>query len=257
MIPETSVPDELTTDTPRAAEFTTSTQAARLFLLLSIVFLSGFLGWLHDRDLGRLKALKAQGHTTLARVVGKHTAHSKSTTYYLDFTFDGDGIWVNGAENVGENEYTDTQPNQTIPLTFLPSYPQTYELGTVTEERIQERQRVWLWGEFGFFACFGLLLFGTEATRRRHLSLLRDGSIALGIVTDRSMRPPQGPPQVKYQFATDGKLYSEKVCTTHRLYEQAEIGQALTVLYDPAHPAQSIPYRMLTDVTLSDRGKTT
>ncbi len=240
-------------DVPRSARFTTAAQVSRLFLLLFVAAVAVLLGWLQNRDLSRLKALKVQGHTTLARVVGKHTSVGKSTSYYLEYTFDGDGIWVNGAENVGEDEYTDAQPNETIQVTFLPSYPQIYELGTMTEERIEARQDVWLWGEFAASAFLGLLLFGTEATRRRHLSLLCGGSVASGIVTDHSTGPSQGVFHVTYQFTADGRLYSEKVSSTQRFHQQAELGQVLTVLYDPARPSHSIPYRMLTDVFLSQQ----
>jgi len=250
MLPETCAPNGLTDDVPRAARFTTSTQVSRLSLLLFIACVACLLGWSHDRDLGRMNALKAQGRAALAHVVGKHTFVGKSTSYYLEYTFDGDGIWVNGDESVGEDEYNDTRPGEVIPVTFLPSYPQIYEIGTMTEERIQARQGVWLWGEGAAFAFFSLWVLGMESTFRRHLSLLRNGTVTLGVVTNRSTRPPQGPPQVTYQFVADGKTYSEKISTSFRFYEQAELGKTLTILYDSARPSHSIPYRMLRDVFL-------
>lgn len=257
MLPETSVPDELPPEVPRPAKFTASTQVSRLFLLALLLFAVGLLWWLADRDLGNMAVLKARGHTTLAHVVGKHITQGKSTSYYLDYTFDGDGIWVDGEESVGEDEYTDAQNGEPIQVTFLPSRPQTYDLGTMTQERIQARQSVWLWGEFGAFVFFGLLLIGTEVTFQRHLSLLRDGSVATGTVTDlRSPGAPQGLFHVAYQFKADGTLYSERVLCPQRFHEQTDLGQTLTILYDPAHPSRSIPYRMLTDVALSNRGKT-
>lgn len=259
MLPETPALDELTPDVPRTARFTTSTQVSRLFLLLLLLFAVGLLGWLASRDLGNMNALKVRGHTTLAHVVGKHITQGKSTSYYLDYTFDGDGIWVDGEESVGEDEYADAQNGEPIQVTFLPSCPQTYDLGTMTQERIRARQRVWLWGEFGAFVFFGLSLVGTEVALRQHLSLLRDGSVAAGTVTDRSISPSQKAFFVTYQFTVDGrfavesKSHSKKFTCTQPFYEQTELGQVLKVLYNPACPSQNIPYRMLTDVTLSKR----
>ncbi len=59
-----------------------------------------------------------------------------------------------------------------------------------------------------------------------------------------------------YQFTADGRFaaearsHSKKVTCTQRFYERVEHGQTLTILYDSVRPSHSIPYRMLTDVTL-------
>jgi len=253
MLPETCAPDGLTDDVPRAARFTTSTQVSRLSLLLFIVSVACLLGWLHDRDLGRMKALKAQGRAALARVVGKHTTQGKSTSYFLEYDFRVNRGWQYGERSVSEDEYAGSRPGDAAVVTYLPSQPETFVFGAMTPARIQERQGVWLWGEGAAFAFLSVWAFGMEATFRRHLSLLRDGTATQGVITDRNARPPQGPPQVTYQFVADGRTYSEKISTSFRFYEQAEPGSTLTVLYDPARPSHSIPDRALTNVTLSDR----
>ena len=254
MLPETSAPDGLTDDIPRAARFTTSTQVSRLSLLLFIVCVACLLGWSHDRDLGRMNALKAQGRASLAHVVGKYTSQGKSTSYYLEYDFKkANGAWQYGEKSVSENEYAGSRPGEAAMVTYLPSQPETFVFGAMTPTRIQARQDAWLWGEGAAFAFFSVWLIGMEATFRRHLSLLRDGTVTLGVVTDRGMRSPQGPPQVTYQFLADSKPYSEKIGTTYRFYEQVEQGKTLTVLYDPARPSHSIPYRVLTDVALAKR----
>ncbi len=257
MLPEISALNELPPDVPRGAKFTTSTQVSRLVLLLLLVFAVGLLWRLASCDLGDLNALKIYGRTTLAHVVGKHVYQGKSKTYYLDYTFDGDGIWVDGKESVGQDEYADSRPGEAIEVTFLPSSPQTYRLGTVTQARIEAQQSRWLWGELAAFVFFSLLLIGMEATFRQHLSLLRDGSVAAGTITEHSVSPSQKAFFVAYQFTVDGRFafesrpHSKKVTCTQPFYEQTEVGQVLTVLYNPACPSQNIPYRMLTDVTLS------
>ena len=263
MIPEISALDELTTDVPRPARFTTSSQAARLFLLFLLIFSVGLLWHLADRDLGNMNALKSHGRTALAHVIGKHTTQGKSTGYYLEYDFNVNGVWVYGDESVDEDEYTEGRPGGAIIVTFLPSRPETYALGAVTQGRVEAQQSRWLWGEFGALVFFGLLLIGTEAAFRRHLSLLRDGSVAAGTITERSKSPSQKEFCVTYQFFVDGrfavesKSHSKKFTCLQPFYEQTEVGQALTILYDPARPSQNIPYRMLTDVTLSTKGKTT
>lgn len=253
MLPETCAPDGLTDDVPRAARFTARTHASRLLLLLFIAGVACLLGWLHDRDLGRMNALKAQGRASLAHVVGKHTHDGKFATYYLEYDFKARGVWQYGERSVSEDEYAGSRRGGAALVTYLPSQPETFVFGTMTPARIQAWQDAWLWGEGAASALLGLLFFGTEATRRRHLALLRDGTVTLGTVTDRSIGPLQGSPQVTYQFLADGKPYSEKISTTYRFYEQVEQGKTLTVLYDPACPSHSIPYRVLTDVTLAKR----
>ena len=256
MFPETSTPDGLTSDVPRAVQFTASTEAARLFLFLSVVLVAYSLGWLHVRDISTLNALKAHGRTTLARVIGKHSTQGKSISYSLEYDFIVGSDWVYGDENVSEDVYAETRNGAALPVTFLPSHPETYERGTVTQERIQARQSAWLWGETWAFAFFGLLLLGMEATLRRHLLLLRGGTAVAGTVTDRSMDPARKEFSVTYEFTVDGRFaverrsHSKKVICNRSFHELMETGRALTVLYNPARPSQSIPYRMLTDVTL-------
>lgn len=251
MLPETCAPDGLTDDVPRAARFTARTHASRLLLLLFIAGVACLLGWLHDRDLRRMNALKVQGRASLAHVVGKHTHDGKSTSYYLEYAFKANGAWQYGERSVSEDEYAGSRPGGAALVTFLPSQPETFVFGTMTPARIQAWQNAWLWGEGAASAFLALLFFGTEAARRRHLLLLRDGTVILGTVTDRSML--QGLPQVTYQFLADSKPYSKKISTTYRFYEQVESGKTLTVLYDPAYPSHSIPYRVLTDVALAKR----
>lgn len=250
MLPETSAPDGLTDDVPRAARFTARTHASRRLLLLFIVSVACLLGWSHDRDLERMNALKAQGRSALAHVVGKHMSGGKSTSYHLEYDFKASGVWQYGERSVTEDEYAGSGRGEAALVTYLPLHPETFVFGAMTQGRIQQRQDLWLWGEGGAFALFSLWVFGMESTFRRHLSLLRNGMVALGAVTERSTRPPQGPPQVTYQFMADGRSYSEKISTDFRFYEQAELGKTLTVLYDPTRPSHSIPYRVLKDVSL-------
>ena len=253
MLPETCAPDGLTDDVPRAARFTARTHASRLLLLLFIAGVACLLGWLHDRDLRRMNALKVQGRASLAHVVGKHTSQGKSTSYYLEYDFSVGRVWQYGERSVSEDEYAGSGLGEAAQVTYLPPHPETFVFGTMTRARIQERQSLWLWGEGAALAFFSLWAFGMESTLRRHLSLLRNGAVTLGVVTERSTRPPQGPPQVTYQFVAGGKPYSEKISTDFRFYERAELGKTITVLYDPGHPSHSIPYRVLTDVALAKR----
>lgn len=261
MLPETSdLVGELSANVPRPVKYRTSTQAIRLFLLILLVFAVGFLCWLADRDLGDLNDLNAHGRTTLARVEDKHVTHGKSDSYSLDYDFHENGVWVYGSKFVDQDEYAAFSPGDTLPVTFLPSRPETYRLDEITPARIEAQQERWLWGELAVFFSFGLILVCVEAMFRQHLALLRDGSITVGVIT-RSADASKKEFSVTYKFTVDGKFstattsYSKKVACTQPFYEQIELGQALTILYLPANPSQSIPYRMLTDVTLSDRGK--
>ena len=263
MLPENSkLAGELSANVPRSAKYTTSTQALRLFLLVLLVFAVGLICRLADRDLGDLNALNAHGRTTLARVEDKHVTHGKSDSYSLDYDFQVNGVWVYGNESVDQDEYAAFSPGDTLPVTFLPSYPETYRLGEITPSRIEAQQGKWRWGELAALFSLGLILICAEITFRQHLILLRDGVVTSGTVTDRSANASKRVFSVTYDFTVDGRFaapsrsYSKKVACTQPFYEQAELGQALTILYRPANPSQSIPYRTLTDVILLNTGKT-
>ena len=263
MLPEHSdFENELLVNVPRSAQFTTSTQLTRLCLLTLLVFAVGLLWWLAGRDLGVLNALKTQGRMTLAHVDDKHIVHGKSDSYYLDYLFKINKTWVYGNESVDQDDYTAASLGDALPVTFLPSDPQIYRLGAITQPRIDAQQNRWRWGELVAFLVFGLLLDCMEVIFRQHLALLRNGVAVAGIVTDRSTDASKKVFSVTYLFTADGRFatattsYSKKVDCTQPFYEQAELGQALMILYHPANPSQSIPYRMLTDVTLSDTRKT-
>ncbi len=251
--PSHGIEPELTDRTPHAARFTGGTQVGRLAVLALTAGGLWLVCWLASRDLGDLVALRAAGRPTTARVTGRHESHGKSTTYYLDYEFEGNGQQVEDDEAVSESEYDDTSIGTAIPVVYLPSDPQTHRIGAVNDARIARSRTAWGVGALVTLIVLGGILWANEATRRNHLRLLREGVPVVGVVLDRNVVQAKSTTYyVQYRFtAPPASAQVKKVSVTKRLYDECAPGTPLTVLHEYARPANNVPYRALSDVRLT------
>lgn len=176
MTPGPFTPGGLTADTPRAARFTPGAQALRLLLLLVAVFVVALFLWWAAQDFRELGALEAHGQTAAAQITGKHIeGGGRSTTGYTDYTFYANGVQVDDKENIALFQYDQSPSSGTLPVTFLPSHPQTHRVGAVTQGRIQHQGGVWIFRVLGACVFWGLLLPLLDFLLRQRLGMLRDG----------------------------------------------------------------------------------
>lgn len=221
-MPLHTVEPELRGRTPRPARFTVGAQAARASLLALMFLGVGLVGWCAAQDVGDLAALRAEGRTTTAVVMGKHKTHGKTTSYYLDYGFLGNLVWVNDDEEVSSSEYDRAQMDAPLLVTFLPAHPQTHRVGVVGNARIARQRTSWTVGGLATFAVLGMLVVFTERQYRNHLYLLRDGIPVTGTVMDQHVvRGKSTTYYVRYQFppASPGAVQTRQIAASPRLYQ--------------------------------------
>lgn len=112
---------------------------------------------------------------TAAQITGKHIeGGGRSTIHYTDYAFYANGVRVDDKENAALFQYDQSPSSGTLPVTFLPSYPQTHRVGAVTPGSIQRQRVVWVFRVLGACVFWGLLLSLLDFLLRQRLGMLRD-----------------------------------------------------------------------------------
>ena len=198
--------------------------------------------------------LCAHGSAATAVIMGKHTTHSRTTSYFLDYGFLANWVWVNSDEEVSVAAYDRAETGDPIPVTYLPAHPQTHRVGPVNAARLYHQRAKWVLGGLVTFVVLGSLFLFTEQRYRRHRQLLRDGIPVVGRVLDRkAVRGKSITYSVRYGYTpvSAANEISGESTVTPRVYERCLPGAQLTILYDGRHPTRSCPYQALTDVRLA------
>ncbi len=180
-------------------------------LVLAILLIGGFFAY---RDLSGLYALLRQGKTVAARVTGKQEIHGKSTTYQLDYYFDGGGERVYDTAHVSQFLYESTPVGDALQVTYLPSNPSVHRLGDIDASRVTKHEINWGVGIGGIAGFFALLMMAAEYSYRQQMRLAVSGVPVVGKIV--SCEPPTPGSKittytVKYTFV-DLRGDTKKLC---------------------------------------------
>ena len=138
------------------------------------------------------------------RVTGKQETHSKSTTYSLDYYFDGGGEWVNDTAHVSQLLYESTREGDTLQVTYLPSNPSVHRLGYIDAPRVTKHEMDWGMGVGAIAGLFTLLMVAAEYSYRQQMRLAVCGVPVVGKIVSCEPPVPGSKTQtytVKYTFA--------------------------------------------------------
>lgn len=131
---------------PRNVRVTASVKFARRiirFLLASVLTICGFLC---ARDLAELRELGTSGKVVQGIVYDKRETSGKSHSYYLDYRLTGPSGEVLDSEKVNKWEYDSTPYGGAVSVTVLPANYRVHRYGFITNERIEDRRTLWLFG---------------------------------------------------------------------------------------------------------------
>jgi len=189
--------------------------------------------------------LATEGKQVEARVVDKHISRGKSTSYYLDFTFQVAGGLYEGKDSVSSSEYESTPIGAGLTVTYLPSNPETFRVGVITNEDVRRHKIFWTFGICFGALIIGAILWGVQHEHQQQRDLLRNGIAVQARVTDRKVHHGKSTTySLVYMFPVIGEsgIRENTVYVTRTQYEMNGLGVIIPVLYDPKSPLYNKPF---------------
>lgn len=219
---------------PRPVRLTTQ---AKLLLGFMALFLAGagafavFGVTAMERERQRAELLGREGVSSVATVVRKWSTSGKSTSYYVQYSYEvGDKVYHRRAR-ISSSAWRRLGPGSQIAVRYAPSDPEVSRLD------LESTAPSWLvLLPAVIFVVVIVLLPLPVLTQRR---LLQSGNPAGAIVT--RVVPVKNGQNVRYQFLD---MAGNEVAGSAMASSAGapELGQAVTVLYDPDRPRRNTLY---------------
>ncbi len=144
-----------------------ATQALRLMLLLGLIAVSGYgalAGW---SDFREIRALQTEGQTTDAQITTIQTVGLANKTGHISYSYRVGSVVTMGQMDIARSEYKRLRMGAPLTVTYLPSEPHTYRLGSVDGGRVARRGTMLFLLVLRGVACFGIPFLYLEIHRRR------------------------------------------------------------------------------------------
>jgi len=250
---------ELQIPTPRPVRFTWKSRFLRYFLFNALLIGLVWGQWLVTTDIRELEQLADSGRVTQGTVSRRHVTYGKKTKYFLDYYYrvEGVGRGVQVFSDTVQVEFADfygKDDGSPIPVTYLPSDPETHRMGGVNALRVADSRD----HDYGLFLFFGVvsvvLVGGVEIYNQGRRLLLRDGQVVIGQVIDHKIVRGKSTTYklvYRYEVPFNDMVYRE-VCVSHALFTQFNDGDDITVLYRENRPNYGTPYITITEAEILD-----
>jgi len=138
--------------------------AARWILRLALAAWIGFSLWSSGRSLSDLSALRAEGRPATAQVIGREILDQNAKIGYVHYAFRVGALAVEDRFQVPRTEYAQYWTGRPYPVTYLPSNPHVFRLGTVGDTQVRSRGVLAVILLLGGSLAIGLPLMAVEAT---------------------------------------------------------------------------------------------
>ncbi len=255
------VPDAVSlTPAPRPTRLSRYGLFRLLGIACAVLLVASLLIWWFVGRHQHMQALAAHGIYVTAKVTGKTTVHGKSTSYNIYFDYIVGGYDYNSSESVSQGTYVDTNYGDPEYLTYLPSDPTQYELGSVSSSRVSDDFDDTLLIASLLFLLPGIGLCWVVILTRRESRFVSsctttDGSLidlSTKVVSTGRSTAVQYWAEAAYQVA--GVRYTRRALATNRFFSEHGMGDAVAVLYDPAKPADAHMAFELPAICVPDTG---
>ena len=236
---------------PRKARLTTAAQVSRFVAVA--VWLAATLGvfMLALRDMGQLKQLIAGGRQTQATVMGKYTGDFGSYSCYVWYEFPFGRYRFPDSIPVSLDEYEATRIPSPLTVTFLPADPTIHRVGVVDQVRMNQELSQWEWA-IGLTSTFFAMYWAfVERRYRWRIFLLRHGiAVPATVTSTEARRISKSSYWVLYTYSIQGRPFFQQAAVNAMFFNSLFVGCQITILYHPANPRASLPYRTITEAFL-------
>ncbi len=229
---------ELLRDPPRRVRLAPAARISLLAWALAFAMV-GFFAW--ERVVRLNPPSPGQALLGEEGLTGDATIHRKETRetadgeprYYLYYHFESAaGAAVRSSATVGRALFDQYETGDALEVRYLPSDPILHYLPKIERTNFALRAVLMALVVAVFF------LFLLEAKRRRHRKLVKEGRAAPGVV--ETLRRRGGSRAVTVRF--EARQTEQTLSATLR-HVRVEVGEAVTVLYDPTDPREAELYR--------------
>lgn len=195
------------------------------------------------------------GKTTYAQVTYKDsTRHRHSTTWSLSYKYRVGKTDYTARNDVREAQYYAVGIGSRLYITYLPETPWMTEIGPVTQQTMNDQTFSDLTIAGGISLLFLLVVFGTAASIRAQVRLMRYGSEGQAIVASKRETGGRRKSSATYlmtcNFYDGQQPASKEFNVDHKFYDAVPIGSSLSVVYIPTKPQTSMLYKDITDVVI-------
>ena len=116
----------------------------RLIFVMLLAIVVALMGRQASQDYRDIAALQTSGAFASATVTEKHTVHGRSTSVHMSYTFTAAGVTVSRTDQILNYSYNTTPVGGSLPVTYLPSHPQTHCIGPANPAMISDNWQGWL-----------------------------------------------------------------------------------------------------------------
>ncbi len=226
-------PAELLRSRPRPVRYTAAGRALAVLaaaMLVGGVVLGVFLHGQRERELARERLLAQATGRARARIVRLWRTGGKNNQCRVAYQFTAGATRVTRNATVPCAAWRGLSEGDERPVAFVETQPQLSRL--VDIERANAMPAIVPFVPGILLPVFGVLLFRDLSRQRR---LLEEGRAAPAVVTKLGMRTDKGR-KVHYQFLTMSGAVAEGSYGPVHKSKQLEVGDRLTVIYDPDSP---------------------
>lgn len=173
---------------------------------------------------------------------------SEGKSYSVAYTFRGGQTDHQVEYEITEAEYQATSQGQTVPVKYLALGPKVYSIALLPGRNPMPN--------YAFLAVFTLgwngvvfgILYMAYILPKIRRSLYREGEATVGKITNKRVDEGEGTLYTLfYEFTLDPLVSSQtiggRVQVSKAEYEAANIGDELTILYNPHKPRFNVSYR--------------
>ena len=243
---------ELLTATPRRVRYTAVTQFVRamafgIWIAVTVMMVIGIY-----QTTTKQRELAESGKTINATVVERDRQSPNSSWYDLKYRYTVGAIPYTGRETVQKDEYDSKSLGAPIPITYLPGKPWIHREGSIDNATVNTDTQEWVLAILGVFIAGACIVFYWESEYKKRLRLMQQGTAVAGRVLGmETANVGKGKVRtVIYSYLNGAYPMQARVSVSARFYRSIEPGDCITVLHMPRDPADSLPYREISEVKI-------
>jgi len=243
---------ELLVATPRPVRYTAVTQFVRAMAFGVWITVTAMMVIGVYQTTTRLRELAESGKTINATVVERDRQSPNSSWYDIKYRYTLEAIPYTDRETVQKDDYDSKPLGAPIPITYLPGKPWIHREGSIDNAMVGADTQDWVLAILAVFVIGGCIVFYWESEYKKRLRLMQQGIAVTGRVLgmETTNAGKSKVRTVAYSYSNGAYPMQARASVSSRFYRSIEPGDTITVLHMPRDPADSLPYREISEVKI-------